>query len=119
VISEQGSTLAYAVTEGSETGKSNDLCSLRLVLVPEVLQCSRVEYDSRTQTEGPSSYRYRIYSTLHQADTRCTSTCKATDPTSTCTSVKSQEVRATGTTTSCTIIKSQSDMSHSLCVIGG
>jgi hypothetical protein len=27
MISEQGSTLAYAVTEGSETRKSNDLCS--------------------------------------------------------------------------------------------
>jgi hypothetical protein len=27
VISEQGSTLAYAVTEWGETGKSNDLCS--------------------------------------------------------------------------------------------
>jgi hypothetical protein len=27
VISEQGSTLAYAVTERSETGKSNNLCS--------------------------------------------------------------------------------------------
>jgi hypothetical protein len=27
VISEQGSALAYAVTERGETGKSNDLCS--------------------------------------------------------------------------------------------
>jgi hypothetical protein len=27
VISEQGSVLAYAVTEWGETGKSNDLCS--------------------------------------------------------------------------------------------
>jgi hypothetical protein len=27
VMSEQGSMLAYAVTERSETGKSNDLCS--------------------------------------------------------------------------------------------
>jgi hypothetical protein len=27
VISEQGSALAYAVTERSETGKSNNLCS--------------------------------------------------------------------------------------------
>jgi hypothetical protein len=27
VVSEQGSVLAYAVTEGSETGKLNDLCS--------------------------------------------------------------------------------------------
>jgi hypothetical protein len=27
VISEQGSTLAYAVTEWGETGKSNDLCN--------------------------------------------------------------------------------------------
>jgi hypothetical protein len=34
VISEQGSTLAYAVTERSETGKSNDLCSSEEVLVP-------------------------------------------------------------------------------------
>jgi hypothetical protein len=43
VISEQGSVLAYAVTEGSETGKSNDLCSSRLILVLGVLQCSRVD----------------------------------------------------------------------------
>jgi hypothetical protein len=43
VTSEQGSVLAYAVTEGSETGKSNNLCSSRLVLVPGVLQCSRVD----------------------------------------------------------------------------
>jgi hypothetical protein len=41
VMSEQGSALAYAVTEGSETGKSNDLCSSRLIL--GVLQCSRVD----------------------------------------------------------------------------
>jgi hypothetical protein len=36
VISEQGSALAYAVTEWSETGKSNDLCSswFWVVLVP-------------------------------------------------------------------------------------
>jgi hypothetical protein len=27
VMSEQGSTLAYAVTEWGETGKLNDLCS--------------------------------------------------------------------------------------------
>jgi hypothetical protein len=27
VMSEQGSMLAYAVTEGSETGKLNNLCS--------------------------------------------------------------------------------------------
>jgi hypothetical protein len=27
VVSEQGSALAYAVTERSETGKSNNLCS--------------------------------------------------------------------------------------------
>jgi hypothetical protein len=43
VVSEQGSTPAYAVTERSETGKSNDLCSSRLVLVLGVLQCSRVD----------------------------------------------------------------------------
>jgi hypothetical protein len=43
VVSEQGSALAYAVTEGSETGKSNDLCSSRLLWGSGVLQCSRVD----------------------------------------------------------------------------
>jgi hypothetical protein len=27
VVSEQGSALAYAITEGSETGMSDNLCS--------------------------------------------------------------------------------------------
>jgi hypothetical protein len=52
---------------------------------------SKNRIDTRTQTEGPSSYWYRIYSTSCQADTKCTSTCKATDPTSKCTSIESQE----------------------------
>jgi hypothetical protein len=43
VVSEQGSALAYTVTEGSETGKSNNLCSSGLVLDSGVLQCSRVD----------------------------------------------------------------------------
>jgi hypothetical protein len=42
VISEQGSVLAYAVTERSETGKSNDLCSSILFWGSGDLQCSRV-----------------------------------------------------------------------------
>jgi hypothetical protein len=47
VISEQGSTLAYAVTERSETGKSNNLCSSwGSVLRSDV----KSQYDSRTQT---------------------------------------------------------------------
>jgi hypothetical protein len=62
VISEQESVLAYAVTErsetgkrkayaapGSETGKSNDLCSSEMFL-------SKSRFDTRTQTEGPSPY---------------------------------------------------------------
>jgi hypothetical protein len=51
VISEQGSALAYAVTEWSETGKSNDLCSSWFwgCSGSEVLEC-KSRYDSRTQT---------------------------------------------------------------------
>jgi hypothetical protein len=101
VISEQGSALAYAVTEESETGKSNDLCSSGVLL-------SESRYDSRTQTEGPSSYSYRLYSTSCQVDTKCTSTRKATDTTSTSTSIEST---TTSTTSSSTIIKSEGDES--------
>jgi hypothetical protein len=50
VISEQGSALAYAVTERSETGKLNDLCSSKGVLVLVPRSDVESQYDSRTQT---------------------------------------------------------------------
>jgi hypothetical protein len=55
-MSEQGSALTYAVTEGSETGKSNDLCSSRLVLILGVLQCSRVDMiqELRLKVQAPT-----------------------------------------------------------------
>jgi hypothetical protein len=99
VISEQGSALAYAVTEGSETGKreayaapgsetgkSNDLCS-SLQGFP-----SNSQIDTRTQTEGPSPYWYRLNTTRRQADTMSTGTWKATDTTSSHTSNESVRV---------------------------
>jgi hypothetical protein len=48
-------------------------------------------YDSRTQTEGPSSYGYSLSTTMRQADTKSTGTWKATDTTSRCTSNESSE----------------------------
>jgi hypothetical protein len=45
VISEQGSALAYAVTEGSETGKSNDFCGSWIALRFQV----KNQMNSRTQ----------------------------------------------------------------------
>jgi hypothetical protein len=108
--------LAYAVTERGETGKHKAyaapgsrlgvrLGSRTTYAAPRVL-LSKSRIDTRTQTEGLSSYRYRLYSTLCQADTKCTSTRKATDPTSTSTSIESQEAKATSTTSSSTIIES-------------
>jgi hypothetical protein len=60
MISEQGSALAYAVTERSETGKSNDLCSSRLVLILGVLQCSRVDMiqELRLKVQVPTGTGY-------------------------------------------------------------
>jgi hypothetical protein len=99
VISEQGSALAYTVTErdetgkheayaapGSETGKLNDLCS-SLQGFP-----SKSRIDTRTQTAGPSPYWYRLNTTRRQADTMSTSTWKATDTTSSRTSNESVRV---------------------------
>jgi hypothetical protein len=80
-MSEQGSALAYAVTERSETGKSNNLCSSWFL--------SKSQYDSRTQTEGLSSYCYSLSTTGCQADTTSTGTQKATDATSSSTSNES------------------------------
>jgi hypothetical protein len=43
-MSEQGGTLAYAVTERGETGKSNDLCSsLEFVLRSDVLRVNVIQ----------------------------------------------------------------------------
>jgi hypothetical protein len=53
---------------------------------------SRNRCDSRTQTEGLSSYWYRLYSTEHQADTTSIGTWKATDATSTSPSNESEHV---------------------------
>jgi hypothetical protein len=83
VISEQGSTLAYAVTEGSETGKSNDLCSSWIGLEYD---SSMSRIDTRTQTEGPSLYWYRLYTKESQANTTSSRTRKATNTESTCSS---------------------------------
>jgi hypothetical protein len=99
VISEQGSALAYTVTErdetgkrkayatpGSETGKSNDLCSSE---TGSEYDSSMSRIDTRTQTEGLSPYWYRLNTTSRQADTTSTGTWKATDTTSRCTSNES------------------------------
>jgi hypothetical protein len=50
---------------------------------------SKSRLDSRTQTEGPSPYWYRLNTTRRQADTMSTGTWKATDTTSKCTSNES------------------------------
>jgi hypothetical protein len=47
---------------------------------------SRNQYDSRTQTEGPSPYRYRLNSTKSQVNTTSSHTRKATNTESTCSS---------------------------------
>jgi hypothetical protein len=91
VISEQGSALAYAVTERGETGKRKAYAAPGDV---GVRLGSRTTYaalwglpsmsrlDSRTQTEGPSPYWYRLNTTSCQADTMSTGTWKATNTTS-------------------------------------
>jgi hypothetical protein len=48
--------------------------------------------DTRTQTEGPSPYWYRLNTTRCQADTTSTGTWKATDTTSSRTSNESVRV---------------------------
>jgi hypothetical protein len=48
--------------------------------------------DTRTQTEGPSPYWYKLNTTSRQADTTSTSTWKATDTTSISTSNESVRV---------------------------
>jgi hypothetical protein len=53
---------------------------------------SKSRIDSRTQTEGPSPYWYRLYTTRCQADTTSTGTWKATDTTSSRTSNESVQV---------------------------
>jgi hypothetical protein len=53
---------------------------------------SMSRYDSRTQTEGPSSYWYKLNTTKRQADTTSTGTWKATDTTSRSTSNESVRV---------------------------
>jgi hypothetical protein len=50
VISEQGSMLAYAVTEWGETGKSNDWCSSWVLVLGLQGPMSRVDMITRTQT---------------------------------------------------------------------
>jgi hypothetical protein len=54
-MSEQGSALAYAVIEGSETGKSNNLCSSGLGSGSGVLRCSRVNkiQELRLKVQAP------------------------------------------------------------------
>jgi hypothetical protein len=53
---------------------------------------SKSQLDSRTQTEGPSPYWYRLNTTRHQADTMSTGTWKATGTTSRSTSNESVQV---------------------------
>jgi hypothetical protein len=48
--------------------------------------------DTRTQTEGPSPYWYKLNTTSRQADTTSTSTWEATDTTSRSTSNESVRV---------------------------
>jgi hypothetical protein len=53
---------------------------------------SKSRIDTRTQTEGPSPYWYKLNTTRHQADTMSTGTWKATDTTSNRTSNESVRV---------------------------
>jgi hypothetical protein len=99
VISEQGSALAYAVTERGETGKREAYAAPGRVRLGSrttyaALQGlpSKSQIDSRTQTEGPSPYWYRLNTTRRQADTTSTGTWKATDTTSRRTSNESVQV---------------------------
>jgi hypothetical protein len=85
-MSEQGSALAYAVTEGVRLGSRTTYAAPEAVLS---LTVQVVDLDTRTQTEGPSPYWYRLNTTRCQADTTSTGTWKATDTTSSCTSNES------------------------------
>jgi hypothetical protein len=125
VVSEQVSVLAYTVTErgetgkckayaapGSETGKSNDLCSSWGFP-------SKSQYDSRTQTEGLSPYWYSLSTTRHQADTTSTSTWKATDTTSMSTSNESVRVTSQILLVGVLVMShNRYQLSHSLCMMG-
>jgi hypothetical protein len=73
---------------------------------------SKSQLNTRTQTEGPSPYWYRLYTTRCQADTMSTSTWKATDTTSSRTSSESVRV------TSHILLIGVLVMSHSLCMMG-
>jgi hypothetical protein len=53
---------------------------------------SKSRIDTRTQTEGPSPYWYRLNTTGRQADTMSTGTWKATNTTSSRTSNESDRV---------------------------
>jgi hypothetical protein len=100
-MSEQGSVLAYAVTEGVRLGSTR---LMQLLSAMGVRLGSRTTYaapkgfpsksrlDSRTQTEGPSPYWYSLNTTSRQADTTSTGTWKATDTTSMRTSNESVQV---------------------------
>jgi hypothetical protein len=91
VVSEQGSALAYAVTEGVRLGSRTTYAAPRLI--PEY-DSSMSRIDTRTQTEGPSSYGYSLSSTKSQANTTSSRTRKATNTESICNS-------ATDTSGSC------------------
>jgi hypothetical protein len=88
--------LAYAVTERGETGKHKAYVAPRVdwgvrlgsrttYAAPRVL-LSKSQYDSRTQTEGPSPYWYKLNSTTSQANTTSCCSRKATNTESTCSS---------------------------------
>jgi hypothetical protein len=64
---------------------------MQLLASPE-FDGSSSRIDTRTQTEGPSPYWYRLNTTSRQADTMSTGTWKATDTTSSRTSNKSVRV---------------------------
>jgi hypothetical protein len=55
---------------GVRLGSQTTYAALRVLL-------SESQYDSRTQTEDPSPYKYNLYSIYRQADTISTSTWKA------------------------------------------
>jgi hypothetical protein len=104
VVSEQGDTLAYAVTEWGETGKCKAYAVPRMVwgvrlgsrmtyAAPRVL-LSKSRIDTRTQTEGPSPYWYRLYTKESQANTTSSRARTATNTESTCSS-------ATDTSSTC------------------
>jgi hypothetical protein len=64
---------------------------MQLLASPE-FDGSSSRIDTRTQTEGPSPYWYRLNTTSRQVDTMSTGTWKATDTTSMRTSNESVQV---------------------------